>query len=476
MQWSVIESFLLQSGLWGEFCLISSLFLLGFILVALPKLAQGLGFWCCLLALAVDFYFCGLTPDEGVFAGFRFGPHLVFLKRFLIVSASIALFSYTEWTQGRKIAHRTDVYFLLIISLFGLQILVQAESLWLIFFAAEVFTVCSFALSKPLGSGIDQQKAVLTYFGSGALASALGLFGLSWVMGFDSLTGPGMAEIFTSPAIFPAIGSFFFLSFLIFKMGGFPFHFWMPKIFEETPTPWVGFISVAPKVAGAFAFVHIIQQLPVDLSVPLCFLVAIGSTLGNLAALKSGTLKNMFAFSAIAQAAFLMVPAIISPRVPHSEFQLLIFAVGYGIVNQGLFCGLQYFENHIQDGLSLVHLSGQIRVHPVPSIAILILILSIVGIPPTIGFTGKLLVFSTLIPGSGSLETNVGIFLFGLLFIQTLLSMGYYFQIPYQLIFKQNPVEFSLLRPSAATLFWTLITSGFAVLAFIKPGFFFSLP
>lgn len=476
MQWSVFESFLLQSGLWGEFCLISSLFLLGFVLIIAPKLSYGLGFWCCLLALAADFYCAGFTPDEGVFAGFRFGPNLVFLKRFLIISASVALFSYTEWTQGRKVNHRTDIYFLLILSLLGLQILIQAESFWLIFFAAEVFTLCSFALSKPLESGISQQQAVLTYFGTGALASSIGLFGLSWLMGFDSLTETGFPDLIKSPAIFPAIGGLLFLSFLIFKMGGFPFHFWMPKIFEETATPWVGFISVAPKVAGAFAFMHIIQQLPVDLTIPLCFLVAFGSIMGNLAALRSRTLKNMLAFSAISQAALLIVPAIISTKVPNSEFQLLIFAVGYGIVNQGLFCGIQYFENHIQDGLTLAHLGGQIRVHPLPSIAIFILILSIIGIPPTIGFTGKILVFSTLIPGSAPLESSVGLFLFGLLFIQTLLSMGYYFQIPYQLIFKQNPGEFSVLRPSAASLFWTLIASGFAILAFVKPGLFFPIP
>ncbi|HRH34245.1 MAG TPA: hypothetical protein PKY12_04265, partial [Catalimonadaceae bacterium] len=114
--------------------------------------------------------------------------------------------------------------------------------------------------------------------------------------------------------------------------------------------------------------------------------------------------------------------------------------------------------------------------HPLPAISLFILILSVVGLPPTIGFTGKLLLFSTLIPGSGLISNSITYFLFGVLVFNTLLAMGYYYKIPFQLIFRTKSIEFSTLRTSAATLFWTIMASFFAVLAFVKPSLFFPIP
>lgn len=476
MQWTDIQPFLLQSGLSAECFLVFGLFLLAITYATFPKVGYGLCFWICLVLLAGDFYLSGLTPDEGASFGFRFGPYTGYLKRFFAVSASIGLFGFAEWGQGRNLHQRPELFFLLILSLLGLNLLVQSESYWLIFFSAELFSICSFALAVPFEKSKEGVSSILTYFGIGALASSLGLFGLSWMLGFSDLILSDASSNFQALRIFPTIGSFLFLSFLIFKLGGFPFHFWVPKVYENAPTPWVGYISVAPKVAAAFSVLHIVQQTNIDLSAGLSFLVVVGVTLGNVAAFRSENLKNMFAFSSIAQAGFLLVPSILGGRVPDADTQLLIFSVGYAVVNQGLFCVLQYFENHLGDNLRPDHLAGQLLQHPLPAISLFILILSVVGLPPTIGFTGKLLLFSTLIPGSGLISNSITYFLFGVLVFNTLLAMGYYYKIPFQLIFRTKSIEFSTLRTSAATLFWTIMASFFAVLAFVKPSLFFPIP
>lgn len=476
MQWISIKQFLLQSGLSAEACILSGIFAIGLVLLFAPRMAYGIGFWISLFVLLGAFYFSGFTPDEGVFLGFRFGAYTVYLKRFFIISASIGLFGFFEWRQGRNLDLRPEIFIVLLLSLLGLNLLIQSESFWLIFFAAELFSICSYVLAKPVEKSPKGVESVLTYFGIGALASAIGLFGLSWVMGFQGLPDSEALLGLSSLSIFPWIGTILFLSFLIFKLGGFPFHFWVPKVFENAPTPWVGYISVAPKVAGAFAFLHIVQQVSVDITLPICILVAIGATLGNLSALRSESLKNMFAFSSIAQSAFLLVPAIVGSRIPHVEIQLLIFAVAYGVANQGLFCGLQYFENHMGDKLKPEHLAGQLLLHPLPSIGLIILLLSVIGFPPTIGFTGKLLLISTLVPGSGLWPGSISAFLFGLLAINTLLSMAYYYKIPFQFIFKTKSLEFTTMRSSAATLFWIVFTSFFVLMAFIKPALFFPFP
>lgn len=476
MQWTSLKQFLLQSGLSAECFLVFGLFVLTVTYLIFPKIGYGLCFWVCLVLLAGDFYLSGFTPEEGVSYGFRFGPYTGYLKRFFSISASVGLFGYAEWGQYRNWPKRPEIFFLFILSLLGLNLLVQSESFWLIFFCAELFSICSFALATPILKTKEGISSILTYFGVGALASSIGLFGLSWMVGFGNLPTSDPLDDLHLLSIFPTLGSILFLSFLIFKLGGFPFHFWVPKVYENAPTPLVGFISVAPKVAAAFAVLHVVQQQTIDLIPSLSILIIAGITLGNLAALRSESLKNMFAFSSIAQAGFLLVPSILGGRVPDADSQLLIFSVGYGVVNQGLFCALQYFENHLGDNLRPYHLAGQLAQHPLSAISILILILSVIGLPPTIGFTGKLLLFSTVIPSGGLISNSVTFFLFGVLVFNTLLAMGYYYKIPFQLIFKTKSLDFLTIRTSAATLFWTIMAGFFAVMAFFKPSIFFPIP
>ena len=473
MSFSQFKSFLIQAGLATEFSLFVGLVLIILIVAFFPKVGFGLSFWITVFALGTAFYVASFTPESGSYQSFSFRPFSHYLKQFFCISASVALFGFMEWRQARRDSARPEVFILLLLSVIGLCVMIQANSFWLLFLAAELFSICAFAFAKPLNTNESNLKSMVQYFGVGALASALGLFGLSWMMGF-SLSSTG-ADYDASIQIFQTLGSFFFIAFLLFKLGAFPFHFWVPSVYPVAPTPWLGYISVAPKVAAAFALLYLAQKQSINIALPLVVLSILGMTYGNLAALRSKKMKLVLAYSAISQAGMLLIPSIISFHIPNADSQLLIFAIGYAIVNQGAFCAVQYFENSIGDDFNIADLGGKILLHPLAGISLIILVLSLIGLPPTIGFTGKLLVFSTLIPGVGIWESKLVLFVFAAAVFNTLLSLAFYYQIPYQLIFKESRSETPAVRASIASLFWAIVSAFFALLAFAKPGIFFPL-
>jgi len=198
----------------------------------------------------------------------------------------------------------------------------------------------------------------------------------------------------------------------------------------------------------------------------------IGSFFGNLAALGSKNIKNLLAFSGIGQAGFLLIPAIFSKQISGSDYHLLIFGVGYSIVIQAAFCAVQYFENHLKDNLMVKDLAGQFNMHPLPSILFIVLLVSLIGLPPTIGFTGKLLLFSGILGGSNLFTKDILFILYGLGIGTTILSLSYYLMIPYFLIFKDKQMEDLPYRNSSASLLWIILASLFAILSFFSPATF----
>ncbi len=467
-----LKNFLLQSGLGAEFFVFSGIVCIVLCFVFLPKHAYGLSIWITIFSLLAGFYFSGFTPVEGTFSGFRFWTSTGYLKRFFFVSASVALFSFLEWKFGRNQPQRPEPFIFLLLSIISLCLMVQANSFLMLFLSAELFSICSYGLVKPELDGEKQILSVVHYFGIGAMASAIGLFGLSWLVGLQNISG-FPEDLIPYVSILETGAGLLFISFLLFKVGSFPFHFWVPKIFESAPTPIIGYISVAPKVAAVFSLLWVVENLKSNLTEPLLAIVLAGVLLGSLAAFKSESLKNLFAFSSIAQAAILIVPAVFYKQIPNSENQLLIYAISYGLVNQAAFCAIQYFENHLNDGLNLKNLSGQFSSHPLPSLLLILIILSIIGLPPTIGFTAKLLLFSTLLPALSSWASWNGILVFATLVLSTVLSLGYFYTIPYLLIFKNRISENLEIRSSLSSIFWLFLVGVFVFLAFVKPSAFF---
>jgi NADH-quinone oxidoreductase subunit N len=471
-----LKDLLLESGLASELALVLGVLLICAWSGFAAKSAFGISFWIALFAIGASFFLSDYTPAEGSFHSLRFYFWSGYLKKYFGVAASVALFGFLEWRNERSVQARTELLVLLLLSQLSLSILIQAKSLWLMFMAAEGFSFCAYAFARPTGKDKSANESVLKYFASGSLASAIGLFGLTWILGFQgTIIDPGN-DFLVSVAFFPVAGAVFYLSFLLFKLGGFPFHFWVQGVYENAPTPFAGFIASAPKVGAAFALLNVVAEIEPNLTFPLVVLALIGSVFGNLAALRSVTIKNLIAFSAVGQAGFLLIPAIFSKQISGAESQLLIFGIGYAVVVQAAFSAVQYFENHLKDGLSVTDFSGQFHSHPLPSVLFIILVISLIGLPPTIGFSGKLLIFAGILKGSNLFSESVLYLLFGMGLGTTIISFGYYFRIPYFLIFRNRLIEDHTLRNSSASLMWLVLATLFVFLAFFSPAAFFPFP
>lgn len=161
MSLTEFESFLIEAGLVGEFSLFLGLMLLIGVTAFFPKASFGLSFWICLFSLGAAFYVSPLTPSSGSFQSFAFHPFTGYLKQFFCISAAVALFGYMEWRQARQQSTRNEPFMLLLLSVIGLSIMIQANGLWLLFLAAELFSICAFAFAKPVSSSDPILRSVI---------------------------------------------------------------------------------------------------------------------------------------------------------------------------------------------------------------------------------------------------------------------------------------------------------------------------
>lgn len=471
-QWKELLS---VSGLGPEFALLVCIFFLSFWVWLSPKSSFGFGIWIALFGLTGYFFVAGFGPTEGEFRGLLFFPWTSFVKRSLGVSTFVALFSWLEWRNGRQQAARPESLVFLIGSLLSLSLLIQAKSLWLMLLSAEGFSFCAYGLARPTESGKEGAQSLLQYFTSGSLASAVGIFGLTWILGFQGHP-PAEAsnDFFNSASFFPVVGAVFFSAVLLFKLGSVPFQFWVPGIYEQTPTPLAGFIAAGPKLAGGIALLNLVGTIEANLTLPLLTLALAGMWYGNLGAYSSTGIRNLLAFSAIGQAGFLLLPAVFSRQIAGADSILIVFGLAYLLGIQAAFSCIQYYENHLKEQLRISDLSGQFTRHPLPALLFLLILLSIVGIPPLLGFSGKLLLFSSLLGGS-NLQPDLILYLtFGSAVLVTLLSMGYFFRIPYQMFFKPAQLDEHSFRNSSASLLWMILASLTLLLAFFQPKLLFS--
>jgi NADH-quinone oxidoreductase subunit N len=458
------------SGLFPEYAVLGGILTICLTVFLIPRLAAGVSVWISLLAICLAFFYAAAEEKVYLPSGLQFGLSTGILKQYFCVAASVVLFQWLEWRQERSTAFSPLFPCLLLTSVLSLMILVQASELWLMIMAAEGFSFSAYCLVAWNSEGSDSGRNALRYFGVGALATGISIFGFTWITGFSDAIISGEGGFSDSLAFFPVAGAVLFLAFIFFKLGCFPFQSWVSGIFVSSPTPVAGFLASAPKVAAGFLCLNLVDALDVNLTFPLVFLAIATAVLGNLSAFRSRNLKEIMGFSAIGQASFLVIPSVFSRQVSGAEFQLLYFALAYGVAVQAAFSAIQYFENHLGDNLEVNDMAGIGLDHFVPAIAFSGLLVSVVGLPPFAGFTAKLLVMSAL-PAGGNLFPSAWLYaLYGAGLTTTILATGYFLPIPYQLFFVSKGTDRHEIRSSAASLTILVASVVILLLLFFYPS------
>lgn len=293
-----------------------------------------------------------------------------------------------------------EFYFLLATATLAMMILVSSVHLLTVYISLELSSYCLYILVYLRTEHRLSLSATLRYFIIGATASAVMLFGLAILYSF---TGSAylIDIVKTLPSVIDRpmviIGLFFTLAGFFFKLAVFPFHFWVPEAYHGASNQVAAYIATASKVAAIAILIRIIALSGGHseyLAKVLICLSIISMTVGNLSAIVQKDLKKLLAYSSIAHAGYALI-GILSMNHPgyagavfYALALLILKFTCFFVVTKAAADG----ENPTMD-----HLAGLHRRSPILALALLLALFGLAGIPPTVGFTGKLLVFTAAI-------------------------------------------------------------------------------
>jgi proton-translocating NADH-quinone oxidoreductase chain N len=388
----------------------------------------------------------------------------LFFKILALLTVALVGLSAVEYVE-KHTPFRGEFYALTLFAGLSLMLLSSATNLVMIFLSLEFLSISSYILTGFLRQDNRSTEAAVKYFLYGALASGIMLYGFSLLYGATGSVDlatiaaalaelqPASINLATIAAALASIEAnivLIVISIMLvltgfgFKIALVPFHQWSPDAYEGAPTPITAFLSVGPKAAGLAVLIRVlVVALPaysLNWTAILSVIAIITMTLGNLVALWQTNMKRMLAYSSIAQAGYMLVGlAAWTAGAPPGNFlsggidAILLFLFAYLFTNLGVFAVAIVLENKMGTA-NISDYAGLIRRSPFLSIALLIFFLSLIGIPPTGGFMGKLFVFGAAV--------NQGLYtlaVFGI--VNSVISVYYYFGVARQVFFSEGPDE-----------------------------------
>ena len=370
---------------------------------------RGVGFvyfFTILLLLYLVVAFAGRMGDVSLVAMnglFQSDPLSNLLKACSCSALLVSLIYSKQYLSDRGL-FRPDFIILCLLALLGQLVLISGSNLLTLYLGLELMALSTYALVAMRHDSVKSSEAAMKYFILGALASGFLLYGMSMLYG---VTGSlDLIEIFKTVAdprvnhLVMAFGLVFIVSGLAFKMGVVPFHMWVPDVYQGAPTAVTLMIAAAPKLA-AFALlfrllVNTLLPLMGDWQ-PMLVLLAVQSMLvGNVTAIAQTNVKRMLAYSAIAQMGFVLL-GMLSVFDDHAFSAAMYYAVTYVLTTLGSFGLLMVLSRKGYDCETLDGLKGLNKKHPWFAFIGLVMMFSLAGIPPTVGFSAKLSVLEALV-------------------------------------------------------------------------------
>jgi NADH-quinone oxidoreductase subunit N len=359
-----------------------------------------------LLLLVIGTVFALRIPDLPIYAMtglFQADPLANLLKSASCFALLISLIYSRQYLVDRGM-FRPDFMVLALFALLGQCVLISGSNLLTLYLGLELMALSTYGLVAMRQDNAQSTEAAMKYFILGALASGFLLYGMSMLYG---VTGSlDLIEIFKAVAdprinhLIMAFGLVFIMAGLAFKLGVVPFHMWVPDVYQGAPTAVTLLIAAAPKLA-AFALlfrllVNTLLPLFSDWQPMLIMLAVLSMVVGNVTAIAQTNIKRMLAYSAIAQMGFVLL-GMLSVFDDHAYSAALFYAVTYTLTTLGSFGLLMLLSKKGYDCETLDSLKGLNKKHPWFAFMGLVMMFSLAGIPPTVGFAAKLSVLEALV-------------------------------------------------------------------------------
>jgi len=386
-------------------------------------------------AALVSLFLFGDAPaiqNMAVSDGYSLVLNLVF-----IVTAALSILVALGYLADRDI-HYGEYYTLILFSTAGMMLMGAATDLIVVFLGLEIMSIGLYILAAFNRRQAASGEAGLKYFILGAFASAFFLYGVALLYGATGTTNlQAIGDWFTpergnmgDPLALTGLG--LLIIGFAFKVAAVPFQWWTPDVYHGAPTSVTAFMSVGAKAAGFAALIRILmisfgQVFTVDWQIAVAVLAVITMTGGNIAALAQKDVKRMLAYSSIAHAGYILVGVV--PGTMAGVNGVLFYLMAYAFMNIGAFAVISVLEQREAIGTDLSSYAGLSKYKPFLALAMGLFMFSLTGIPPFVGFWGKLYVFRAAVEANMSWLAIVGM-------VNSAISAFYYLSVVVQMYMR----------------------------------------
>ena len=398
-----------------------------------------------MLALALLIGLSGQAP--GVAFGGLFIDDLFarFAKIVILVSAAAVLVIGQDHA-GRRGLGRFEYPILITLAVVGMMMMVSAGDLMSLYMGLELQSLSLYVLAALKRDSVKSTEAGLKYFVLGALSSGLLLYGASLTYGFAGTTlfSGILSTLGQGAPLGLLFGLVFMLAGLSFKVSAVPFHMWTPDVYEGAPTPVTAFFATAPKVAAMALIGRVVMDafgaIPGQWSQVLAALAIASMFLGAVAAIGQTDIKRLMAYSSIAHMGFAMM-GLAAPGAGGVQAMLIYMAI-YATMNVGTFAFILSMERDGEPVTDIASLNLFARAEPLKALAMLLLLFSLAGVPPMLGFFAKFYVLKAAVDAGMSWLAMAGA-------VASVIGAYYYLRIVYLMYFgREGAVVESRMAPA----------------------------
>jgi NADH-quinone oxidoreductase subunit N len=404
-------------------------------------------------------------------------PTVLFSKILLLLSAIIALVFIQLSPSSQWLRERGETYILFSAIIIGCFFLVSALNLFMVFLSLELISIPSYIL---VASRLDKKstEAGIKYLLYGAFATGVMLFGISLIYGLTAgvdIFSPRWIMVFASIPVFSKwIVLGLVLAALFFKTSLFPFHPWTPDTYEGSGWAVLNILSTIPKIA-VFIFLLRLSALFEGMnSYTLVLATIIGFSLlvGNFSALMQNNTRRLMAYSSIAQGGFIGMALLGGGDL--SQQALFFYLIVYLFSVPAALFALDYFEN-ISKGDAVNNFNGLGKQEPVMSLIFVVVMATLIGLPPTAGFFAKIFVFTSVWQHYETIHSPILLGVIGVAIAGTVASVFYYMKVPYSLFFREFENTVILTSKHKSSLVFVSLSIFPVVVLFFTPDWLMNL-
>lgn len=362
------------------------------------------------------------------------------VKSILNIGVILVFLQSKTWLNNEYTVHKkAEAYILILSTLLGMNLMISSGHFLIFYIGLELASLPMIALIAYNKYSVESVEAGAKFVLMAAFSSGILLFGISMLYGASGQVGLYFTDLrsVVSATSLQQLGLVFFLAGMAFKVSLVPFHLWTADVYQGAPTNITAFLSVVSKGAAVFALMVVLFKVFAPLfdywEYVIYGLIVITITVGNLFAMRQKNMKRFLAFSSISQAGYILLGVLAG--TPAGMSAVVYYLLVYTVSNIGLFAVVSVLENK-SGKTNISDYDGLYQTNPKLSVALMLFLFSLAGIPPFAGFFSKFFVFTA----AAELHYYTLVFI---ALLNTVISLYYYLIVVKAMFINKNdsPIE-----------------------------------